>query len=342
MYKWDGENRLVRYTNPATNTSSSFTYDGLGRLVRIVDNQNGTISDHSYFWCGATRCLARNNTSTGALFTQYFSQGEVLITQINPTTTTAYYFVTDQLGSVLDLVNSGTAVTAYSYDSYGNQTNTNGGTVLSDIGYGGYFHHNASGLNFTRYRAYDAAHGRWLNRDPVGEIGGVNLYAYVGGNPATLTDALGWCPSTVWNDPNDITAGVTATGLYSDAPNDLSPTPSGLFDYGPIFRSPQFTQYGPAMNFVGNAFVAETAALLDFPAIGGMVADALGPSGYVFGRTSWGGTSIFGINSYSVLRIGWGWTGTATQGTSVFRLSGAFIDWLGVESGHIDLFTWPW
>jgi len=31
----------------------------------------------------------------------------------------------------------------------------------------------------------------WLNKDPIGEEGGINLYEYVGNNPICLTDALG-------------------------------------------------------------------------------------------------------------------------------------------------------
>ena len=34
-----------------------------------------------------------------------------------------------------------------------------------------------SGLNYYGYRFYDPVDGRWLNRDPIGERGGVNLYA---------------------------------------------------------------------------------------------------------------------------------------------------------------------
>jgi hypothetical protein len=33
----------------------------------------------------------------------------------------------------------------------------------SDIGYGGYFSHAVSGLDFAMFRAYDPAHACWLN-----------------------------------------------------------------------------------------------------------------------------------------------------------------------------------
>ncbi|MFZ5532346.1 MAG: RHS repeat-associated core domain-containing protein [Pseudomonadota bacterium] len=80
------------------------------------------------------------------------------------------------------------------------------GTVLPERGYAGMFRHADSGLYLTHYRAYSPIHGRWLSRDPIGELGGINLYAYVGGNPLRYTDPLG-----LWKNPSDI---------YDDAMND--------------------------------------------------------------------------------------------------------------------------
>jgi RHS repeat-associated protein len=184
-YKWDGENRLVRFANSAANTGSSFTYDGLGRLVRVVDTHAGAITaDHSYTWCGNVRCLAHDNTQSGSpVSTQYFAQGAII-------GGTSYYYVKDELGSVAELVSStGTVASQYTYDPYGNQTVVSGSA--SDIGYAGYFTHAVSGLDFAMYRAYDPTHARWLNRDPIGEAGGVNLYAYVDGNPLAFYDPKG-------------------------------------------------------------------------------------------------------------------------------------------------------
>jgi RHS repeat-associated protein len=195
VYTWDGANRIVSFKNNANGTSSSFTYDGLGRLVRVVDSKNGSvIADHSYTWCGTMRCLAHDNTqSNSPVTTQYFAQGVII-------NGTPYYYVQDRLGSVTQLVTSlGSVAAQYTYDPYGNRT-TVSGTVVADIGYAGYFDHALSGLDFTVYRAYDSTHARWLNRDPIGEAGGINLYAYVGGNPINLIDLLGLCDLT----PNQI------------------------------------------------------------------------------------------------------------------------------------------
>jgi len=188
-YKWDGENRLVRFANSTNNTGSSFTYDGLGRLVRVVDTHAGSITaDHSYFWCGAVRCLAHDNTQAGSpVSTQYFDQGVIA-------GGTSYYYVKDQLGSVTELVTSSGSVAAqYAYDPYGSRSVVSG-TVVSDMGYAGYFYHPVSGLDLALYRAYDTTHARWLNRDPIGEQGGLNLYEYARGRPTELVDPLGLTP----------------------------------------------------------------------------------------------------------------------------------------------------
>ena len=42
-----------------------------------------------------------------------------------------------------------------------------------------------------RNRSYNAALGRWLQRDPIGYAGGINLYEYVGGRPAIGIDPAG-------------------------------------------------------------------------------------------------------------------------------------------------------
>jgi RHS repeat-associated protein len=46
-------------------------------------------------------------------------------------------------------------------------------------------------LTYVRARFYDAKHGRWLQRDPTGNVDGANLYEAFGSNPSTFTDPMG-------------------------------------------------------------------------------------------------------------------------------------------------------
>ncbi len=59
------------------------------------------------------------------------------------------------------------------------------------------------------YRGYNPFKARWLNRDPIEENGGLNLYEYVGGDPITYVDTDGKHPLIA------IAAGGVVGGLSS-------------------------------------------------------------------------------------------------------------------------------
>lgn len=49
----------------------------------------------------------------------------------------------------------------------------------------------ASGMFFYGFRYYDPVTGRWPNRDPIGAVGGLNLYGMVGNGAVNRWDFLG-------------------------------------------------------------------------------------------------------------------------------------------------------
>jgi len=48
-----------------------------------------------------------------------------------------------------------------------------------------------TGLHYNWYRYYDPSLGRYISADPIGQIGGINVYKYALNSPINFTDALG-------------------------------------------------------------------------------------------------------------------------------------------------------
>jgi RHS repeat-associated protein len=127
------------------------------------------------------------------------------------------HYVRDALGSVVGLTSQadfnenppvpGTLVERYDYDPYGRTyiehwdptANANaGGWVRTTAS----FYGNPIAWTAQRYdagvglyqfyaRTYSPELGRWLQRDPLGYVDGVNLYEYESGRPLKWTDPLG-------------------------------------------------------------------------------------------------------------------------------------------------------
>ena len=183
-FEWDPLNRLTA-VNSGTNRSE-FTYNGLSQRVTIVEKDNGAIiSTKNLIWVGSEICEERDAGNSVAK--RCYPQGM----QVGSTN---YYYTRDHLGSVRELIDSaGTVQARYDYDPYGRRTKVSG-SVDADFGFTGHYYHQPSGLYLALYRAYNADLGRWISRDPIEELGGLNLYGYVGNDTINYIDPDGKNP----------------------------------------------------------------------------------------------------------------------------------------------------
>ncbi len=107
------------------------------------------------------------------------------------------YFLTDSLSSVRDVVNgSGTVVASYEFDAWGakiSPANT-GGVESQKTFVGGMSVQDEvadTGLMMMGHRFYAPDLGRFLNRDPIGFAGGMNLFEYSSSSPIKFVDYSG-------------------------------------------------------------------------------------------------------------------------------------------------------
>ena len=86
---------------------------------------------------------------------------------------------------------SGTLLGLNKYDEYGNPQSTN----LGVFGYTGQAWLPTMGVWYYKARIYEPELGRFLQTDPIGMEGGINLYAYVENDPVNESDPLGLASS---------------------------------------------------------------------------------------------------------------------------------------------------
>lgn len=65
------------------------------------------------------------------------------------------------------------------------------GSVRQPFRFPGQYYDEETGLHYNRARYYSPLLGRYLSRDPVDLVGGINLYAYVNNDPINGSDPLG-------------------------------------------------------------------------------------------------------------------------------------------------------
>ncbi len=186
-YTYDSLNRLTQ-----TSTSSrqiQYIYNGLGQRVAKIDNgmQTNYLVDPNGI---LPQVLAETDASNN-LISFYVYDGAGLVAKIS-SQNQYYFYHYDGLGSTIAITdNAGQVVNTYCYSPEGLVGAQE--TIPNPFQYVGYFGVMAegNGLYYMRARYYDPEVGRFINKDPIGYAGGMNLYGYVENNPINFVDPFG-------------------------------------------------------------------------------------------------------------------------------------------------------
>ncbi len=127
------------------------------------------------------------------LLTRYFHGDQVDQLLGRQDSGTQYWYVTDNLGSVRDVLdNSGNVKDAITYDGWGNIISETNSAYRGNYAWTGRMLDVETGLQYNRARWYDSRTGRWQTQDPLGfDAGDSNLYRYATNNPVSNSDASG-------------------------------------------------------------------------------------------------------------------------------------------------------
>ncbi|MCC5845950.1 MAG: RHS repeat-associated core domain-containing protein [Verrucomicrobia bacterium] len=199
--KWNGENRMIRVEKGDMVMLN--TFDGQGRRVRKQVFDDGTpVEDHRYFYDG-WNLIYEIDVLAAAEPTYYvwgldLSQslqgaggvGGLLMVHNDGATWAPTYDTNGNISEYINLANGG--IDAHlEYDAFG-RIIASTGTAPSNFGFSTKYEDVETGYLYYGFRFYDPVTGRWPNRDPIGERGGVNLCAFVRNDGVNAWDYLGF------------------------------------------------------------------------------------------------------------------------------------------------------
>jgi RHS repeat-associated protein len=128
-------------------------------------------------------------------------------------------------------------------------------------------------LYYMRARYYDPQLGRFLSEDPIGVVGGLNLYAYAGNDPVNLWDPSG----TSETGPGSMWRCTTPDGLagWTDRPGGCIPEVVELPDIN-VSNSASSDQGPPGIAGFDNLFSDPTPTGGPVTYVGGRLSGVLG------------------------------------------------------------------
>jgi RHS repeat-associated protein len=280
--EYDDENQLIRITEPGS-WRSEFSYDGkMRRRIRREYTWSSSwaqTNEVRYVYDGNLVIQERDENNLPRVS---YTRGKDLSgscegaggiggllartdhSTFSPQSTSCYH--ADGNGNITALINSNQIVVArYEYDPFGTALSISGPLADANLyRFSSKELHANSGFIYYLYRVYNPNLQRWVNRDPIGLGGGINLFAFIGNSPIHSVDLWGkklWRCTTrtpillgigrhgyLWNDDPSVPAGSRECG---QGRSSGSPGPTSGDHLGPVRGSPDYT-FGDYGGWTGN------------------------------------------------------------------------------------------
>jgi RHS repeat-associated protein len=248
-YYWNALNQLVE-VKEGTTAIATFEYDGFGRRTEKVA---GGIT-RAYIYDAEDIVEERITGSSADTLRYHHGLGiDEPLARVNSASVVTYYLA-DHLGSIVQETSaSGSVSLERHYDAWGVLLQ---GASSSGFAFTGREWDAETAIYYYRLRYYRPSIGRFLNEDPIGLLGGLNLFAYVLNSPTRFIDPLG-----LQNITNN-TGGAgrlkpqDANAPYEDLPNGHTKLGDGLIVGDTVVKTTDYVDIIVTKDLNGNIVVA--------------------------------------------------------------------------------------
>jgi RHS repeat-associated protein len=229
-YGYDLPGRLNLITLPGYTTAVAYQYDANGlRLRKYTQNLVGGVwvineASQTHFVYDPAGHLLGEYDKSGAALREYVWLDDTPVALFVPSiragaAPTVYDLHTDHLNTPRAVMDTaGNLRWRWIADPFGTavpETNPAGlGAFVQNLRFPGQYADSETGLFYNMARNYDPMIGRYVESDPIGLQGGINTYAYVGGNPIGNFDPMGL---DAWGNDSSLRGQYWSTGALNVA-----------------------------------------------------------------------------------------------------------------------------
>jgi RHS repeat-associated protein len=189
-FTYNQNNRPIQASEKG-NTVAEYFYNGLGQRIGV--KRPGKVTGICHYDLRGR--LIAETTPGGNTLRQHIYVGDRPLAEEKG----GYfgYVHTDHLGTPLKMTNgTGTVIWRADYKPFGEadvdeDPDGNGIKVTMNLRFPGQYFDKETGLHYNYFRDYHPGIGRYVEPDPIGLAGGINLYPYVLNNPINWVDPFG-------------------------------------------------------------------------------------------------------------------------------------------------------
>ena len=194
-FTYDARNRMAESFVGAIGTP--VLINGLGQRVGIVISAD----PYTFAYDEAGHLTGKYDANSAANNQEIVWVGDLPVAVFASAGT--YYVAPDHLGAPHQITDGSANVAwLWDHDPFGNGDPT--GSFAYDLRFPGQFYDQANKMHYNYFRDYDPRTGRYIESDSIGLAGGINTYAYVGGNPVNYIDSLGAAPISFYPNPYEL------------------------------------------------------------------------------------------------------------------------------------------